>query len=132
MIDGLKFAREGQRLRGSVPVVRLTRIAEELFERAGNVSYVLAGRFDRNGKPAIEIEVRGLLALVCQRCLGRLDFEFERHSRLLLAVAGEALPSVDAEKVDTETVPVESVANVLDLVEQEVLLGLPLAPAHPN
>lgn len=131
MIDGLKFAREGRRLRGNVPVVRLPRIAEELFERTGHVSYVLEGRFDRNGKPAIDVEVRGLLALMCQRCLGRLELELERHSRLVLAAAGESLPSVDAEKFDTETVPVESVANVLDLVEQEVLLGIPLAPAHP-
>jgi uncharacterized protein len=130
-IDGLKFAREGQRLRGSVPVVQLRRIAEELFERTGDVSYSLEGRFDRNGKPVIDVEVRALLALVCQRCLGHLELELERHSRLVLAAVGESLPSVDTEKFGTETVPVESVANVLDLVEQEVLLGIPLAPAHP-
>jgi len=131
MIDGLKFAREGQRLEGSVPVARLARIAEELFEHTGYVSYVLEGRLARNGKPVIDVEVRGLLALVCQRCLGHLEFGLERHSRLVLAADGESLPSVDAEKFDTETVPVESVANVMDLVEQEVLLGIPLAPAHP-
>ena len=129
-IDGVKFAREGQRLRGNVPVERLSRIVDELFERTGDVSFVLAGHVDRNGKPVIDVEVRALLYLVCQRCLCRLEFNLERHSRLFLAVPGQVLPSIDSETTDAETVPAESVANVLDVVEQEVLLGVPFAPAH--
>ena len=132
LIDGLKFAREGQRLQGALPLSRLPRVAEELLEPVGNVSYELTGFVDSRGKPGIEVQTRARLGLVCQRCLNRLDFDLLRHTRFLL-VAGEGpLPSLDAEEIETEAVPVEAVANVNDLIEQELLLGLPIAPAHPD
>jgi uncharacterized protein len=130
MIDSLQFAREAQHLQGSLPVADLPAVAEELFDTRGSLDYSLTGFVDRNGKPGIDIEVRGELALVCQRCMGRLDFELARCSRLLLAKTGEALPPIAADEDEVETVPAESVANVLDVVEQEVLLALPIAPLH--
>jgi uncharacterized protein len=130
LIDGIRFAQEGQRLQGDLAFARLPRVAEVLFDQQGGISYDVLGFVDGAGRPGIQVETRGRLAMICQRCLGCMEFELFRRSRLLLVASEAALPEVDAEAIDTETVPVELVASLTDLVEQEVLLGLPIAPLH--
>ena len=132
LIDGLKFAREGHRLQGSLPLARLPQVAEELLDSAGNVSYELTGFVDSRGRPGIEVETRARLGLVCQRCLDRLDFDLHRRTRFMLIADAAPLPGLDDEETETEAVPVEAVARVNDLIEQELLLGLPMAPTHPE
>ena len=132
LIDGLKFAREGRHLQGQLPLSQLSEVTERLLDSAGNVSYALRGFVDRRGKPGIEVQTQARLALVCQRCLNRLDFDLRRHTRFMLIADGVVLPGLEDEETETEAVPAETVANVRELVEQEVLLGLPLAPTHPD
>ena len=132
LIDGLKFARERQRLEGDLPVARLPRLAEDLFDSAGNVSYALAGFVDERGRPGIDVRTRARLGLVCRRCLSRVDFDLDRRTRFLLAADEAELPELAEEGMEIETVTLQSVSNVFDLIEQEVLLGLPMAPSHPE
>jgi uncharacterized protein len=129
-IDGLKFAAEASHLTGDLAVAAMPRLQDSVFEPVGNVVYELAGKTNRHGQPLIEVYVRGSIPLVCQRCLERLDFDLHRRSRLVLVEEGRELPDVAQEDPDTETIPAAEVGNVADLVEQEVLLGLPLAPVH--
>jgi uncharacterized protein len=129
-IDGLKFAREAQRLAGELDLAAMSRLHDSLFEPVGRVRYGLTGMSDRRGHPIIEVTVRGTLPLVCQRCLERLDYELSRLSRLVLVAEPAALPDVAQEDPDSEAIAAADVANVADLIEQEVLLGLPLAPVH--
>lgn len=130
LIDGLKFAHEAQHLAGELDVAAMPRLQDSIFEPAGRVRYALVGTTDRHDHPIIEVTVQGTIPLVCQRCLERLDFELLRTSRLMLVSAGNELPDVAEEEPDIESIPAAEVANVADLVEQEVLLGLPLAPVH--
>ena len=129
-IDGLKFAREARRLDGELDVASLPRLHDDLYEPAGRVGYSLVGMVDRHDNPIIVVTVQGTIPLVCQRCLERFDFALVRQSRLLLVGPGGELPDVGEEDPDTEAIAAAAVADVVDLVEQEVLLGLPLAPMH--
>ena len=130
LIDGLRFAREGQRLLGQLPLSSLPRVAEELLETTGSVSYALTGFVDSNGRPGIVAQTQAQLPLICQRCLNRLDFDLHRHTRFLLVSDEAELPALENEEMDMETVSIEAVKNVADLIEQEVLLALPMVPAH--
>jgi uncharacterized protein len=130
LIDGLKFAREGRRLAGELELAAMPRLQDNIFEPSGRVQYALVGATDGHGHPVIEVSVRATIPLQCQRCLERLDYELERTSRLVLVAQGVQLPDVAHEDPDTEAIPAAEVANVADLIEQEVLLGLPLAPVH--
>jgi uncharacterized protein len=131
-IDGLRFALEGQRLQGNLPLSRLPRVAAELLDPAGSVSYELKGFVDGRGRPGIEVQTRARFALVCQRCLNGLDFDLDRHTRFMLVADEAALPELGEEETETEAVPIEAVASLDDLIEQEILLGLPIAPSHPD
>ena len=131
-IDGLKFAREGTHLHGELAVADLPRLDDIVFERAGVVSYALSGSSNSEDKPILDIEVKATLALVCQRCLGRMDYELQRKSRFVLIESGRSLPEVENEDPGTENICADAVSDVSDIVEQEVLLGLPIAPVHPE
>ncbi len=131
-IDALRFAQEQRRLSGSIPLVEFPRLSDVLLERAGNADYELAGSVDRNARPVIDIEVRAAMILSCQRCLGRFDYALKRTSRLVIVPDGEPLPDVAEEEPDVEAISASAASNVADIVEQEILLGLPLFPAHED
>jgi uncharacterized protein len=132
VIDALEFARERKHLAGDIAAARLPGLADMLFDPSGDIHFELKGRVKKNGKLAIDVEIRGTLGLICRRCLERVAFDIQRRSRLTLTTESEPLSSLGLDDEEIETVPAESIAEITELVEQEVLLELPIAPAHPD
>lgn len=130
VIDGLEFARTGSKLQGAWPVAGFARLRDALRADDGILQYVLVGVPEERGRPALRLKVDGALQLVCQRCLGALEFPLRIDVSLQLA-ATQA--EVDAAPLDPEG-PEQIVAGrempVRELVEDEVLLAIPLAPRH--
>jgi uncharacterized protein len=130
VIDGLEFARTGAKLQGAWPVAGFSRLRDALRAGEGTLQYDLLGVPEQRGCPALRLRVGGTLQLVCQRCLGALEFPLHIDVSLQLA-ATQA--EVDAEPLQAEG-PERIVASrempVRDLVEDEVLLAIPLAPRH--
>jgi uncharacterized protein len=130
VIDGLEFARTGAKLHGSWPVAGFSRLREALRTDEGTLQYELRGVPQERGYPALRLKVGGALQLVCQRCLGALEFPL--HIDVSLGLA-ETQAEIDAEPLVAEG-PERIVAGpemaVRDLVEDEVLLAIPLAPRH--
>jgi len=130
VIDGLEFARTGSKLQGAWPVAGLSRLRDALYADEGTLQFELLGLPQEQGCPALRLRIGGTLQLVCQRCLGALAFPLRIDALLLLAATQAEL---DAEPLDAEG-PERIVAGremqVRDLVEDEVLLAIPLAPRH--
>lgn len=132
VIDGLEFARAASRLQGAWPVAEFPRLRDVLSSGAGSVRYELQGVPEAIGRPALRLRVEGTLPLACQRCLGPLEYALRVES-LLLLVATQA--EADAEPLEPEG-PESIVAGremqVRALVEEEVLLAIPIAPRHQS
>jgi uncharacterized protein len=130
VIDGLEFARTGASLQGTWPVAVFSRLRDALQTEEGTLRYELLGMPQVQGRPALRLKVGGALQLVCQRCLGTLEFPLHIDVTLQLA-ATQA--EVDAEPLAAEG-PEQILAgrdmSVRELVEDEVLLAIPLAPRH--
>ena len=107
-----------------------SRLRDALCTNEGTLQYELLGVPQERGRPALRLRVGGALQLVCQRCLGALEFALHIDVSLQLA-ATQA--EVDAEPLAAEG-PERIVASrempVRDLVEDELLLAIPLAPRH--
>jgi len=131
-IDALRFAQEQRRLSGSLRLADFPRLSDVLLERTGSAEYELAGSVNRSARPVIEVEVRAAMILTCQRCLGRFEYKLTRRSQLVIVPDGEPLPDVAEEEPDIEAISASAASNVADLIEQEILLGLPLSPAHED
>ena len=132
VIDSFEFARAGEELSGSVEVRRLQRLEDLLSDSEGVLSYVLKGSRDARKRPQLRVEVSGRLHVQCQRCLGRLDYDVDVENTLLLIERGAPHdPELD-EPESPDAIEGSDELDVLGLVEEEILLSLPIAPRHEN
>lgn len=130
VIDGLEFARSGGLLDRSVGLNELPRLADVLTTTEGFLSVRLEGRRDDQGKSWLQLDVAGEPVLCCQRCLGGVMFPLGIHSSLQLIAPGEDWPDDDLVDDSADAIAAEGELNVLSLIEDEVLLALPIAPRH--
>lgn len=130
VIDSLEFARSGTELHGEVAVAELARLADNLYDRGGSLRYLLRGQTDERQRLRLRLEVAGTIHLMCQRCLGRLPYQVALESRLLLL--DEMAGGAEAEIEDLDAVAANPETDVWSLVEDEVLLALPMAPRHDD
>lgn len=128
MIDPGKFADSGERLEGRLPIRELVQLNDLVAKPDGTVSFsLLFGRNDR-GNVVISGDLSGELTVICQRCLNPMPLQI--NSRIHVGVVDEpeqmaALPE-DLEPVITE----DRKVALVRLIEEELLLALPLAPVH--
>lgn len=135
VIDSLKFAADGGCVVGRLAVSSLPRLAEMVVDPVGEFECRLSGfrgEGELAGKFGLRLQVSGQVALGCQRCLGKVDFECVIDSRLLLIPEGEAWPEDELEAEDYDAIPANRELAVAELVEEEVLLALPLVPRHED
>ena len=128
LIDSPEFARAGAQLSGSVPVSELPRLADSLYDTDGSLQFELTGGRDSRQRLRLHMTVAGTIGLQCQRCLGRLDYPVAVRTNLLILTDQETGDA--AELDDLDGVPAAAQTDVWSLVEDEVLLAIPLAPRH--
>ena len=128
IIDSVEFARAGEVLDGSVPVGQLSRLADVLFDADGEMQFELKGGRDSRERFRLHLTVTRRIDLQCQRCLGKLAFPLSTRTNLL--VLTEDAGGDTGELEDLDGVPAGAAIDVWSLVEDEVLLALPLAPRH--
>lgn len=128
-IDSLDFARKGMELRGEINVADMPRLQDVLATPDGYVSFILRGTPGKNGKSVLELKLDGTCQLRCQRCLQGLLYRIDTISRLM-PVAEDELDGVLPGEEGIERIPAQVQQDVVELIEEEILLGLPLAPRH--
>jgi uncharacterized protein len=125
-IDGLAFARNAAVLKGRLGMESLPRLAQSGC--LGSVlDFVLTGEINERGKPGLTLAVEGSVRLECQRCLGSLELPLHLEAQLEFAPSeAEIMAAAD----DIERVVASREMSVAALVEDEVLLALPMVPKH--
>lgn len=132
VIDSLAFARTGQTLHGSLQISGLTRLRDSLYDDVGRVDFVARGGHDARHRPTLNLEVSGLLHLKCQRCLGNLDYPLQIASTLLLAAKPPETICDEPDAEESDWIEPSPELDVGGLVEDEIILGMPYAPRHPE
>lgn len=130
VIDSMSFAREGRRLDGEVEVGTLLRLTDALADTSGSLRFVVSGDGGPDGDFYLVLTVDGILALCCQRCLEPYQFPVSVERRFLLVDAGQEWPDDELADDNFDAIVAEPEMDVVALVEQEVVLALPLAPRH--
>ena len=129
VIDGLKYARDGRFQQGSIPVAEMARLADAVLDTAGQLSWSLQGEDSRDGS-FLRLSVSAELVLECQRCLQAMPYPLAVETRLRLIPPGHAWPEDELEDDSADAIPAEEEMALLPLIEEEVLLALPIAPMH--
>jgi uncharacterized protein len=126
-IDSTDFAKNGREMCGEISVDKLPRLADVLANQGGVLSYKLSGS-QEDDRYILSLEVHGVCQLRCQRCLDAFSYPVNMAARLQL-LPQDRLDEVN-EVDDVDAVEASRQLDVLALIEDEVLLGLPFAPRH--
>ena len=113
----------------AIPLADLPRLHPQLASLEGEVGVHVEFRREF-GCVVASLVVRAKPQLQCQRCLRNFGFAIESKSRVALVANASA-----SERVPEGLEPVlaeEGRVRVVDLVEEEVLLGMPLIARHAD
>lgn len=101
-----------------------------LAETSGELAYRLEGAKDGRGDYTLRLQVTGVVALPCLRCLKDVHWDLAVDNLLELIPEGTELSQDELEDDTRDFLPVAGELIVADLIEDEVLLALPVAPRH--
>lgn len=136
VVDSLKFAADGGSVSGKLALSSLPRLFDALTTREGWLDCELSGArtTDAGGKTqsVLHLRVSGRLGLRCQRCLADVWFDCAIDSRLLLIPEGVEWPEDELDSDEYDALPASRELSVRELVEEEVLLALPIVPRHAD
>jgi uncharacterized protein len=134
-LDVRRFAEEGAALSGREPVQKHERLMAETQGRGGAaaVSWSASGemRNPRHVHPEIWLHLRAdaLLPLTCQRCLGPVEVPLA-VDRSFRFVADEDMAAAQDELAEEDVLALSRSFDLVELVEDELLMEMPLAPMH--
>jgi uncharacterized protein len=132
VIDSLAFAREAGSLQGELPIASLTRLLDMLADSAGRLSYRVEGRVGPHNRPQLLLQLDGILSVCCQRCLEGIDYPVEVRGVLEFVDDEEDLTQEEIEDDSKDFLPSQREVDVVALIEDEIILNLPLAPRHES
>lgn len=129
IIDSLEFARKSQEIYGTIAASDLPRLHDALYSEAGELQYQLSGGLSEE-RPQLRLRVHGSLQLICQRCLEAMEFKLDLDSSFIIVPDEASMPLAEEEPDDEDYLVANVQMRIAELIEDEVLLGLPLAPTH--
>ncbi len=133
-VDAFEFCRLDEQLSGTTPVADFARLTTETADRGGEIRWSFAGGRHSKGFPQLTMVVEGEVSLLCQRCLSSYRQPLASTTVLVMA-RDEADADETEERLDDDSIDVivgSASLDLLQLVEDEVLLSLPLSPRHES
>ena len=130
IIDSVSFAKNSGAVQGKIAVEQLTRASEYFNTKDGEFAFQIRGSLDPRKRPLLMLTVSGHVTLTCQRCLQAMRHNVDISRSLLLVKDEAALPPLDEEQDDVDVIVADSKLKVLDLIEDEIILSVPLGPKH--
>ena len=127
-IDPRKLARQGMQFEGSLALNRFSRLVGLLADDQGEVKVTLHFDLDEYNRVILTGCLDLVCKMVCQRCLDVADIPVHANIQLMAVWTDEqaqALPS-NYEPLFLQEEPTE----LVPLLEEELLLSLPLIPYH--
>lgn len=132
LIDSLAFARGAQLLQGDLLVADLTRVLDSLADSAGRLAYRVEGRVGPRGRSQLLLQVDGVLSLCCQRCLEGVEYPLAVRSLLEFVDDENDLTQEEIEDDSKDFLPAQKELDVVALIEDEIILALPVVPHHES
>ncbi|WP_297325666.1 YceD family protein [Nitrosomonas sp.] len=131
VITPLDFVRNAGVHYDKIPVFEFARLRDLLFDDDGVLVYQIRGYSDKNNKPCLHLEVKGEIHLKCQRCLDKLTHVVDLQAFFRLVKNEAELNQADDD--DTiDAILATSDLDVFDLIEEEIILSLPISSCHPD
>lgn len=130
LIDIFEFARSGGRIEGALACARMPRLAPMLAAAGGELRFELRGGFDARARPAAQLRFAGRVQLECDRCGAAVEHELGGGGRYYFVRSEEELARIAIDESEDEPLLGAARFDLHQLLEDEAILALPMAPRH--
>ena len=145
IIDNVAFAKRGEHLTGQLAIAECPRLLAFLQSKAPDgadadkhilathdIAFSLTGEVDALGRYFLHLELSAALNTYCQRCLDSmiLNLPLNFHYLISDAVAELAEDAFVDDSDDFDLQEPNQAMNVLSLIEDELIMAMPIAPTH--
>lgn len=138
-LDMERFARDAGQLQGRWLLAALPRLAESQVDGVASAGREVlweahGQRVDRLGAPAevwLHLGARATVRLQCQRCLNPVDVVLEVDRSFRFVRDEREAAELDAQ-VEEDILVLDRSLDLQALVEDELILALPLVPRHAD
>jgi uncharacterized protein len=131
-IDPERIADKPHVIEGRVAVADLPRVCEIVATPEGELRYTVTARLDRQRRKGVSCIIEGFVFLTCQSSLEVFRHGVSVDDRLVLVEREAELPPIEEEDEAEDYMVAEGALDILDLVEDAVLLALPMVPRKPG
>ena len=134
-LDVRQFAQQGGVLAGDETIGAFPRLKAESEGRGDDMPVRWSARGEiRNAGHVqpdvwVHVEADTALPMICQRCLGNVDVKVA-VDRWFRFVADEATAAAEDDESEEDVLAESRSFDLLELVEDELLMDLPVAPRH--
>ena len=131
VVDAWRMVTARRCFEGEFGLAEFSRLRGSLVDTKGECRFGLEFGRDEHGQAYVDVRVSALLPLQCQRTLARYLQPVEISQRLGLITA-EAEEAALPEDVEPLLVADSGELRPADLIEDELILALPVVPIDPD
>ncbi len=131
-INCLDFTKQHQSITEKLDVKSLDRASEIFDNLHGILEFTLSGEINKQNRPILRLKICGKIMTSCQNCLEEVEIPLSYdvivpvfYNERELDVALE-----DPDRDDYNGIVAEAHFDVLNFVEDEIIMLLPIAPKH--
>lgn len=130
-VDAWRMVSARRIFAGCISLASMPRLAGFLADVTGECEYEIV--FDRaaQGQAFVDLKLDGRLPLSCQRTLDRFELPVVIHQQLGL-IRAESEEAALPEGFEPVLVPDDGVLRLRDLIEDELILAIPLVPMRDD
>ena len=110
----------------------LERLSESLANGDGELRYRVSACLDAQRRRVVSCIIEGFIFLTCQSSLDTFRHPVSIDDRLVLVDDESRLPPLEEESDTEDYLVVDGPLDVLELVEDAVILALPMMPRKPG
>lgn len=130
-VDAWRMVAAQREFEGRIPLASMTRLRDSLLAPDGEAAYTAAFGIDSLKVPYLELRVDANLPLECQSSLRRFLFPVNLVQRLGL-IRDEADEAALPPDYEALLVGADGMLKLAELVEDELILALPVVPVAPD
>lgn len=141
-LDIFEFALSGRQAAGGLRLSRLPRLSNEVpadapdrdtaltWQAEGSTQPELQDDGSEAAQPYLRLAVHGSAWLECQRCLAPYEQAFDVDAIYRLVATEEEAEEYPLDDDELDVIVGSRQFDLVDLIEEELLLSLPLVPKH--
>ena len=127
-----RIAERPQVFEGTAGADDLPGLEDSVANDQLELRYKVTARLDRQRRKVVSCIIEGFVFLTCQASLEAFRHAVSIDERLVLVDRESELPPFEEESDAEDYMVVDGPIDVLDLVEEAVLLSLPMVPRKPG